>query len=502
MTIPRTGHVELGQFFGAAADETPSAFRRLVASIWNSGTLTADAEVVAGEVVDALVAPETRDRGQLAVLLGMLLESDNRTDELIETVRAGLDRYLELLAGATDDPGLTLSLVYLLGHFPADRERILPVALARGLDADDQSRLERVLTPCDPADEAEILRIGRRFPSPAGWEVSDEELEQIGGWVRWLNITDADTIAMLWNGETNTLLSYSGAKALWTVEHGEIGQTSPAAVSTKSSEDAYTGDVKAWLERYADVLRCAECKAPLAVDAAAATCPTCSVTYPVAADGFLDVVGGEDEMSDPLLPRFHEKLLRPAFMRLVGGNWAGTNTAADEIQWLTDYMRPVDGPILDMGPGAGTSSKAIADVYGADRVLAIDTSAAMLARLKQRVPGAAALRASITAIPLADAILGAVSCWNFLHPFSDKVEVLAEISRCLRPGGSFTLMSPMPYSDPVAAYFQGRLGETVPRELFGPREITEWLNEVGLTVKDMYFPGGNYMILRAERRAA
>jgi hypothetical protein len=63
-------------------------------------------------------------------------------------------------------------------------------------------------------------------------------------------------------------------------------------------------------------------------------------------------------------------------------------------------------------------------------------------------------------------------------------------------------MDLVPDPDHVARYFQGRMGETVVRKLFGPQEIGEWLGAAGMTIQDIYLPGGNFMILRALRTDA
>jgi ubiquinone/menaquinone biosynthesis C-methylase UbiE len=163
-------------------------------------------------------------------------------------------------------------------------------------------------------------------------------------------------------------------------------------------------------------------------------------------------------------------------------------------------MRPADGPILDLGPGAGITTKTLADKYGADRIIAMDRSASM-SRLSRRVPGAAAVRASATAFPFADAGLGGMNCWNMLHYFNDKTEVLREVGHCLQPGGSFVLMDLVPDRDPVSGYFQGRMGETVVRNLFDAQQVAGWLAAAGMTIDDISFRGGNFLILRAVRNA-
>ncbi|GGM67443.1 hypothetical protein GCM10007977_081540 [Dactylosporangium sucinum] len=485
------------------------AFRTLVATVWQEGARTDEAGTLAPTLVRALTAEDAEDaadtgfNGHHAILLGLLLEAKrpeaeaDTADPLAAAALAGLDGYLAKLAAA-DEP-LTYALVYLLGHLAAGRERILADAAVQALEEDDLSRLTRCLAPCDPNDEIGVLRLGRCFPSPAAWTVDDDELREIGGWVRWANLTD-DVLPVLWQGETNTLLGYSGAKALWSVEHGPIGETPEHVVAHDVVDAPITADPDGFgaLGRYLPMLRCTACHGPLAGGQDALDCGQCGASYPVK-DGFVDIIGGEDAIEDPLMARFHEKWLRPAFMRLIGGNWAGEITFADENRWVTEFMTPADGPIVDLGPGAGITTKTISEKYGVERLIAVDTSASMLARLSRRVPGAASVRANAVDMPFPDGTVGALNSWNMLHYFEDKAAVLHEIGRILQPGGSFTLMDLVPDPDHLARYFQGRMGETVVRKLFGPTEIGEWLGKAGMTIEDISLPGGNFMILRAVR---
>jgi SAM-dependent methyltransferase len=500
MTTPRTGTAALEEFQHAKADDRPAAFRRLVASVWDAGTLTPEAGALAPALTGALAAAgpdaDPGRLGHLAILVGLLVEAKEPDEAVAAAARGAVGGFLELFA-ATDDPGLTTALVYLLGHFPDDRARILAAAHAKGVGEDDLSRLDRCLRAYDPADTIGVLRFGRSFPSPAAWTVSDEELRQVGGWVQWAGLTD-DVMPLMWAGETGVLLGYSGAKALWCVEHGDIVDTPEFTVHGDSVDDEPSGGDDAWLERYLPIMRCVTCASGLERRPAELACTGCDARYPVA-DGFVDVIGGEDDIEDPLMARFHERWLRPAFMRLIGGNWAGEVTFADENRWVTELMRPAAGPILDLGPGAGITTKTLADKYGTDRIIAMDRSASMMARLSRRVAGAAAVRASATAFPFADASLGGMNCWNMLHYFKDKTEVLREVGRCLQPGGSFVLMDLVPDRDPVSGYFQSRMGENVVRDLFDADQVAGWLADAGMTIDDISFPGGNFMILRAVR---
>ena len=525
MTTSSAGSTALDDFHRTSTgDARREAFRKLVATVWQDGSRTAEAELVGLALVRQLTEEDAEHRdfdGHHAILLGMLLEAGraeqagqdegadqagqpentDQADVIAAAAADGLDAALRLLASATDDEPLTLALLYLLAHLPSRRAAILEAAQAGGVAEDDLSRLRRCLTEVDPDDEISVLKLGRSFPSPAAWTVSDEELREIGGWVEWADL--GEYLPALWAGETNTLLGYSGAKALWAVEHGEVVDV-PEYVIENDVVDvapAKADNGSAALARHISTLRCVACHSPLAAKKNDLRCTKCSERYSVKG-GFVDILRTQDEREDPLMARFHEKWLRPAFMRLIGGNWAGEVTFADENRWVSEFMRAAEGPIVDLGPGAGITTKTLADKHGVERLIAVDASASMLGRLARRVPGAAGVRADATDMPFGDGTVGAVNCWNMLHYFEDKAAALYEIGRVLRPGGSFTLMDLVPDPDHVARYFQGRMGETVVRKLFGPQEIGEWLGAAGMTIQDIYLPGGNFMILRALRTDA
>jgi SAM-dependent methyltransferase len=341
------------------------------------------------------------------------------------------------------------------------------------------------------------MRLGRSFPSPSVLPVSDEELLKIGSWAKW-NRVPADRVPEHYAGEARVLRGYSGAKALWRVEHGPVVETPPYVPPIEPVTAQAAAEGIAALGRYAEIMRCPKCHGALAVSGSSADCATCGAGYPIA-DECLDVFGQQEDLPDPLVTKYHTRYTRPAFMRLVGGLWGLQLTYEAENRMIPDFVRPADGPIVDLGPGRGITTRSLAGVFGADRLIAVDASAAMLRRLKRRIPEAAAIRASVFDLPFADATVGAVNCWNFLHGFADKTDVLDEIARCLKPGGSLTVMDLVPDTDPVSGHFQRRPGERKTHGLFGPDEITAALARAGLTVQEQVFPGGNVMVLRARR---
>jgi hypothetical protein len=164
-----------------------------------------------GRVPELIELLETTDeRGRSALLLGLLAETGDTTTR--EAVRAHLDRYLRLLRRDSGCEASALALLYLVAHFPEDRERILGTLDPLSLDVEDLTRLERCLQRTPVPGE-----LGRVWPSPASWALTAEERRRDAGWIEDLNLTSNEA-ERLWELETQALLAYSGAKALHAVE--------------------------------------------------------------------------------------------------------------------------------------------------------------------------------------------------------------------------------------------------------------------------------------------
>jgi arsenite methyltransferase len=95
--------------------------------------------------------------------------------------------------------------------------------------------------------------------------------------------------------------------------------------------------------------------------------------------------------------------------------------------------------VLDAGCGPGFYCVEIADEVGPDgAVVGVDGSAAMLALAERRCAGRAniALReGDVLALPVEDASFDAAICVQVLEYVADATAALAELRRCLRPGG-------------------------------------------------------------------
>ena len=111
---------------------------------------------------------------------------------------------------------------------------------------------------------------------------------------------------------------------------------------------------------------------------------------------------------------------------------------------------------LDVGCGTGLSTRAVSDL--AERVVAVDASAAML-RAAQRHARVGYLVAVAERIPLGDAVADLATVGTAFHWF-DQPSALAELARVLRDGATLVV-----YSD----FFHGQLA--------GQPAFATWLNQ-------------------------
>lgn len=125
---------------------------------------------------------------------------------------------------------------------------------------------------------------------------------------------------------------------------------------------------------------------------------------------------------------------------------------ADAIAWA---MPGTPRRVVDLGAGTGILTAALT---GFD-VVAVDPSAAMLARLRERLPGVETRIGTGDATGLrtasADAVLAASAFHWFARPDAD-----AEIARILKPGGTVGLLwNPIASDDPLRHVFASTRAE-------------------------------------------
>ncbi|MGW4798592.1 class I SAM-dependent methyltransferase [Nonomuraea sp. NPDC004297] len=492
-------------FFLASRESLDGRFKRLAAALWEDGRATDAALPAVPALVARLDADDADDvsKGHLALLLGLLAETSFPATggEVHAAVRRGLGGYLRLVRLAPAGSPLSLALLYLLAHFPGDRDAILAAVRDVPLEAADRTRLERSLRVLDPADPD----LGRVWPSPAVWALDDAERGFDRAWIERLS---PEQVVANWDNDTHMVLAYSGAKAYWAVTHDLPVAEEESAVIGDTLSDAPPHAPADVFRRHAGVFRCPGCEAGrLRIDDGGARCSACATAYPIAG-GILDLSAGvqaggvTDEATSDLLRKlaempsmglYYESVLRPAFLRIAGSNWAGQVLPEVEDRYLAGHVRPTDGPVLDLAAGAGRWTSVIASTAGAERVIALDAGLSMLNVLRRRLPAVPAVLGDALRLPFSDASLGAVTCWNALQAVpEDAGRLIEEVGRCLRPAGTFTLMTFRMSADPIARYFQA--GHHFPSRpegmlLFEPHQVQAWLENAGLAVTDWSAPG-------------
>ncbi|MER6624608.1 class I SAM-dependent methyltransferase [Streptomyces sp. NPDC000931] len=495
-------------FVNAAPEQAEHHYRTLVEAVWEDGEPTASALDAVPALAAALERAGDGRRGHLAILLGLLAESEHPTvaGPVARAVRAHLDAYLGLLRTEGIGTPLTLALLYLLSHFPADRDRILAAVSGLELDPADLSRLDRALSELDPGRPG----LGRVWPSPSVWTLNEDEVAFDQSWVKALS---PQQLLAAWDNDTRTVLGCTGARAYWAVCHGDPADAPAAAVPDRARATAPAAGTEL-IAAHSSALRCPSCHKELEPGDGRFTCTGCAADYP-AAGGILDLtapVGEEAGVDDfleklsqvPSMGLFYEAVARPSFLRVAGSNWGGAVTPDDEDRYIAEHVKPVDGPVVDLAAGAGRWTTVIAEAVGADRLVAVDSSLPMLNVLRGRLPDVPAVLAGAADLPFADASVGAVVCWNALQAFYDEAPAaIAEAGRILRPGGTFTAMTFRRSEDPVYRYFQS--AHRFPQHegglrLFEPEDLRRWLTEAGLTVREESGPG-TFVFLTAVKEA-
>jgi SAM-dependent methyltransferase len=499
----------IDSFAEAGPDRLSAEFHRLVAALWSSGHLTEQALPAIPALLARLDQLDDQRQGYLMILLGLLSEAEYPvTDGPVTTaVRAGLGRYLDLLERVPADQPLSLALRYLLAHFPADRDRILPAASGLDLDPDDRSRLERALDSLDRAAPS----LGRVFPSPAVWTLEDDEREFDQGWIKALT---SEQVVENWRKDTRMVFGHAGAKAYWAVCNGE--PPVPVVYGEMPSRDSLPRTAAPdddLFSPHAAAFRCPDCGGGMTFDPQLAHCTGCTAQYAIVG-GVLDLTAATgadaDRVGDfqfklaemPSMGFFYEAYARPNFLRISGSNWGGAVTPADEDAYIISHLRPVAGPVLDLAAGAGRWTEVVAAAVGTDRLIALDLNPPMLTVLRGRLPQVPAVMASAATLPFGDATLGAVLCWNALQAFpDDAAAAIAEAGRCLRPGGTLTLMTFRRGDDPVYHHFQA--AHHFPQHqnglrLFEVADLERWIAQAGLTIRDQSTPG-TFVFITAQR---
>jgi SAM-dependent methyltransferase len=261
---------------------------------------------------------------------------------------------------------------------------------------------------------------------------------------------------------------------------------------------------------HASVFACPRCRAGLDAGPQSVACSSCGRQYLDESDRWADFLPGAAgspgarhaplRLQDPVIAARYETCSRPAFFRIMGGDWQGRLLPGEaEEDFLRTRLRAAAGvPVADIACGAGRWTKIIAGTVGAEEVICPDISRPLLRQCRAAVPGITAVRASALDLPLRDAVLGAAVIWNALQQMPHPGEAIAEAGRCLRPGGVLILLTYQPARPPLARYFQSRHEEAFGVASFTPAQMRGWLETAGLIPGEIGGPG-SFLLVTARK---
>jgi len=257
----------------------------------------------------------------------------------------------------------------------------------------------------------------------------------------------------------------------------------PATLATFIEHGTQRGGA---VTRPAAIYVCPQCKGPLAADQQALCCAACAKTYAVRRD-IPDFIGDDLRHSKNwslrhagffnwLAPIYETKLWYPIVMRLAGVK--DVASLPQLISTVAAMTGAVSGDLLDVACGPGTFGRRIAAQV--TTVFGIDISTGMLEQgrtyaARENVPNVHFARATVEALPFADARFAAALCCGSLHLFEDTRVALREIARTLKPGAQlvgFTFAATESAFSRFALRHGGRL--------FEAKSLGEMLSETGL----------------------
>lgn len=166
-----------------------------------------------------------------------------------------------------------------------------------------------------------------------------------------------------------------------------------------------------------------------------------------------------------------------AFFSAAAGDWErmrlelfGAHSETTPLLTLLDESWVVG----DLGCGTGQVARAVAPFVS--RVIAVDSSAAMLSAARTHdVPNVEYREGELEHLPIGDAELDVALLSLVLHYVMDPARVLAEAARVLRPGGRLLLVDMTPHD---REDMRETMGHVWPG--FTQEQIDEWLSAAGL----------------------
>jgi len=194
------------------------------------------------------------------------------------------------------------------------------------------------------------------------------------------------------------------------------------------------------------------------------------------------------------MPESHDEATERSFtQQALGFEDARFNRVlTTESEWVFAALpRTAEDVVLDVAAGTGQAARSLAPEVRA--VVAIDATEAMLAvgRAQADREGLSNIvfqRGDAARLPFLDASFSIVVCRYAVHHFAEPDAQLAEMARCVRPGGRLALADLVSVADGEVAARQNRLerlrdGSHV--RALSTRELAAAIARHGLTVESV-----------------
>ena len=168
------------------------------------------------------------------------------------------------------------------------------------------------------------------------------------------------------------------------------------------------------------------------------------------------------------------------------------------LPWALDN-HPLVGDVLEIGGGSGAMAAGAARTFGDVRLTVTDVDQAMVHAARTRLaayPRVNVEKVDVTALPFGSGSFDMVTCYLMLHHVVDWEDALVEVSRVLKPGGTFIGYD---LTDTRFARWTHRVDGS-PHRMIAPNDLADELAHAGLrevSVRQSF--GGHLMRFRGRR---
>ena len=260
-----------------------------------------------------------------------------------------------------------------------------------------------------------------------------------------------------------------------------------------------------------DLLVCPACKgAHLASPTPARSqlvCPGCGACFPFD-DSVVELLPGVEHKPswaqrtmewEPIVRIYESRLWRrnPLVELRMGIRFEDEYRLIKKASALAEASR-----VLDLACGPGIYARRFARSIPEGLVVGLDLSRPMLAYAAERVreegiDNLLLLHGDAAELPFESGDLDAVNCCGALHLFPDLPRVLAEVSRVLRAGGSFTAAVFRRSENGAGARISEAWNRYIGLQEFTPQSLRESFARAGLSEFQSLHASGSWLVAQA-----